>query len=656
MYAEVASAIQRIGVTADAFAGSVLKRRNRKQFYNLHNAWLTLLSDSPLDPKKPLRVLRKFSREYVDDPKGQILKMAALADRLLSGLSEDSAGYITIPFISEFADTPIFREFVAFHKTGDPLILRFLLSFLWFGKKGEFEDPDLIPVAFRKWEELEDNLRVDFDVTLYVKTLREVLESYIPALVDTTMLPVHGSGVVAEKGIGRDIEAKNNIIGFDPRVHRALFARHSNDPSRLVAQWDSRIKVSQTRSKLFFVRKTAKTARSICFEPATFMLAQQAVRLLLERTIKEGPLGRHIFIDDQTVNLLAAQYGSETRRVDTIDLSSASDSVSWGLIKRVVPPKVRYYLQATRTREVELPNGQIRSLRKFAPMGSALCFPTQCIIYAGIVITASLLWGIKVGRLKGIGNPYLSFQKLSSGRLGGSLDALEPFYVYGDDIICDSRVTPIVNDILRALGFSVNVEKSFAGRSPFRESCGGFFYNGSDVTPLLYRLPREEDGITAQSLAAVVDHVNRVGDYGYRNLHTFFLRYALDLKIPGVPKVKGKNPLFFTSAEYPEPFAIFSVKPMNEHLLHKEYVPLAHGINCECERCSSRWQRFQKTYVKCLRPIVTERRDSTHDIYHFIQWQRSKYGREVKNPPVFAGGTTRSLPYEAGIGWGWMPA
>jgi hypothetical protein len=58
--------------------------------------------------------------------------------------------------------------------------------------------------------------------------------------------------------------------------------------------------------------------------------------------------------------------------------------------------------------------------------------------------------------------------------------------VYGDDIIVP---TDKVNSVLAALelfGFKVNVHKSFwTGR--FRESCGGDFYEGTDVTPVKLR-------------------------------------------------------------------------------------------------------------------------------------------------------------------------
>jgi len=60
--------------------------------------------------------------------------------------------------------------------------------------------------------------------------------------------------------------------------------------------------------------------------------------------------------------------------------------------------------------------------------------------------------------------------------------------VYGDDIIVP---TALYDDLVWTLGwcgFSVNPEKSFSS-GPFRESCGGHYFNGRDITPIYLREP-----------------------------------------------------------------------------------------------------------------------------------------------------------------------
>jgi len=54
--------------------------------------------------------------------------------------------------------------------------------------------------------------------------------------------------------------------------------------------------------------------------------------------------------------------------------------------------------------------------------------------------------------------------------------------VYGDDIIVPTDIAVDLEFVLGVLGFSVNPEKSFS-TGTFRESCGGHYDGGCDVTP-----------------------------------------------------------------------------------------------------------------------------------------------------------------------------
>ena len=87
-------------------------------------------------------------------------------------------------------------------------------------------------------------------------------------------------------------------------------------------------------------------------------------------------------------------------------------------------------------------NHEIR-LKKFAPMGSALCFPIECIIFGSIVRLAN--------REKGVNTE---------------------FRVYGDDLVVDDRIFLKVIELLEVFGFRVNVDKTFFPYHPFKESCG----------------------------------------------------------------------------------------------------------------------------------------------------------------------------------------
>jgi hypothetical protein len=55
--------------------------------------------------------------------------------------------------------------------------------------------------------------------------------------------------------------------------------------------------------------------------------------------------------------------------------------------------------------------------------------------------------------------------------------------VFGDDLIVPSDCGHLILGSLRYLGFKVNRNKTF-GTGKFRESCGGEYYDGHDVTPV----------------------------------------------------------------------------------------------------------------------------------------------------------------------------
>lgn len=196
-----------------------------------------------------------------------------------------------------------------------------------------------------------------------------------------TSLPGHGPGSTADAGRTSLIE-KYLHIGCDEEL-RSVVARSGYDPMDFVLgvppTW-------RRVAKLQVVPKSALTGRTICMEPVTLQFYQQMVRRSLYRYIGSHPqLGHHIHLTDQSVNRNAACEGSKFGRLATIDMSSASDSVSWSLVEKVFSRTPLFpWLSATRSLQVELPSGETIETKKFAPMGSALCFPTMCLVFAAI--------------------------------------------------------------------------------------------------------------------------------------------------------------------------------------------------------------------------------------------------------------------------------
>lgn len=210
-------------------------------------------------------------------------------------------------------------------------------------------------------------------------------------------------------------------------------------------------------NRLSFVPKTSSISRSICTEPILNMFFQKGIGAVLEDLLSYE---FRINLDKQPIfNRRMAQKGSVDGSYGTIDLSSASDSVSLNLLKEVLPPYVMRWLSLCRSPFVTLPNGDVEELHMVSSMGNGFTFPLETLLFAVIVTSCY--------RVLGIRPRYAS-------------DHPSNFAVFGDDIIVRSDAYEFVCDALRLFGFRVNDTKSF-NTGWFRESCGGDFFRGKDI-------------------------------------------------------------------------------------------------------------------------------------------------------------------------------
>jgi len=219
------------------------------------------------------------------------------------------------------------------------------------------------------------------------------------------------------------------------------------------------------------VPKTLKTPRTISVEPSYTMLMQQSIAKPLMSYLESKRFGfRSIRFTDQSVNREWARRGSLDGSIATIDLSDASDLVPLGAVQEIfkVCPAFLQLIEDCRTRTALLPDGRIIDLKKFSSMGSALCFPVESMYFFTIVMYSLV-------RQSGKRPSRRYLQKLAS-RVA----------IYGDDILVDSSMASGVEADLEAFGLKVNRDKSFH-TGFFRESCGGDYYRGVDVTPLYVR-------------------------------------------------------------------------------------------------------------------------------------------------------------------------
>jgi len=208
-------------------------------------------------------------------------------------------------------------------------------------------------------------------------------------------------------------------------------------------------------NKLSFVNKNVTVARCISTEPTINMWFQLGIGAIIEERLKTF-FGINVS-NQPDVNRVLSYVGSRDDSFSTIDLESASDSISLQLTDILLPKSIRAYLYSVRSPTVTLPCGRVERLGMVSTMGNGYTFPLQTLIFAAVVVTAYKHLGIKP---KGFGPAEV-----------------RNFGVFGDDIIIDKKAYYLVTRILSLLGFRVNYDKTFV-QGPFRESCGADFYLG----------------------------------------------------------------------------------------------------------------------------------------------------------------------------------
>jgi hypothetical protein len=593
---------------------SVVGSENTDLYLLFIEAYLALLLDSPIDKRKPPRVLKRFLKTLLaDDPKKVIITFSSYADRILQTMNSTSDYTIAGEFLREMQGTPVFREYLHFTKTQDPACLTYVLSFLYFGKKMDFVDEDLRDTAFRDWLEIEqelDTLSIPSHIT---DALAIIMAQLIDKPCDTVLLPKHGPGSTAEGLLDPSDKLDNlSLPERDAYVFRSgSFGRTGLNRYAL----DGVPSTSEDPEAEFrLVYKNITAMRSIVMEPIIRMYLQQEVaRWLIDAMT---PVANQLIdFRDQTHNQEYAVIGSYLWDRDTIDLSAASDRIHVDLVRKVFPKGWLFYLLGTRTSVVNAGEQKVK-LNKFAPMGSALCFPVQSLLFSSILILAYLMHANNKGLedcltkdMEGLHQVRDFIRKMHVEDLylipqpGFNSRYVRP-RVFGDDLICDQQITDLVLILLTRLGLKVNSEKSFRGSSMFRESCGTYAYHGHDVTPFRFRIPHHRKTVDTKVFASLVDQANRAGDFGYVAVRSVYINYLKRCTLGGWV---GKHQLFIPFTLNRDEFGILSTRRnnlsrrrWNHHLQREEHKVL----------------RIQPRGGRKASPLMEE--------YAYNQWMRAR--------------------------------
>jgi hypothetical protein len=338
-------------------------------------------------------------------------------------------------------------------------------------------------------------------------TLRELFRHF--DLSDIS--PSHGPGAVStgekpwEKYKWRNVPTRlTDMYPFD-----AFFCASVGQVCDEHRKWSSINDESEVPARVCLVPKDSRGPRLISCEPAALQWIQQGQRKAIYSLVENHPLTKwNVFFTDQVPNQCGALLGSQIPNAAsigegyaTLDLKEASDRVSLELVRLLFPSDLCGFLEASRSLSTKLPCGRILNLRKFAPMGSALCFP----------IMALTIWSLL----------HASFS---------DTDTRESILVYGDDVVVPLRVAEDAIAVLEAFGLKVNRDKCCT-KGPFRESCGMDAYQGVCVTPLKLKtvwtcLP------SADSYESWIAYANSFYRRGYFSTYDYIVRALCQLYWP----------------------------------------------------------------------------------------------------------------------------
>lgn len=253
-------------------------------------------------------------------------------------------------------------------------------------------------------------------------------------------------------------------------------------------------------SKLGFVPKNAKTYRSICTEPVLNSFVQLGIGQVLRRRLRKVGCN----LNSQERNQELARIASLRNDLATVDLSAASDTISFKVVQELLPQPWFELLHYARSPSYYY-EGKVFSFEKFSSMGNGYTFELESLIFLALARSTCAEFGV-------------SSKEVS---------------VYGDDIIIPTEVYAVFRDVLEHFGFTLNQAKSFSS-GPFRESCGKDWFFGFDVRPIYVKKE-----ISNQYLFALINNLRRASD-GF--CHKMILARSLEkLLPPSFRKIRGPD-------------------------------------------------------------------------------------------------------------------
>lgn len=394
-------------------------------------------------------------------------------------------------------------------------------------------------------------------------------------------IPRHGPGAVST---GERRDEKDQF----KRIYTALTAEypldewfffnqsHVCDSYKELESWESH---ETGTAKVVLVPKDSRGPRLISCEPLEYQWIQQSQMSVLVQHLERHPYTRgKVNFTDQSVNQRLAALGSLRNEWDTLDLSEASDRVSVAMLKALFPDNWVRALMASRSSATKLPDGRVVTLKKFAPMGSAVCFPVEALCFWALCVAVQCIQGHRSRKT-----------------------VMNETFVYGDDIVVRCGNHAAIDQLFNSVGLKLNAKKCCVGTTFFRESCGFDAFHGQKVTPLRWRATSVI--VSASNLATTTAFSNAAWSEGWVRTARYLEERirASGFYVPVVPTLKPSCIAFVR----PE-FRLGAYPWMRTKVRHckRTFKPLVYGpmVRAQTVRSArSGWSKLLQHHVERLR-------------------------------------------------------
>lgn len=351
-------------------------------------------------------------------------------------------------------------------------------------------------------------------------TARSLIKRVLANASPYAGLPRHGPGAVST---GENPGEKHVFKRYYQRLAERFpydhwFFTNSTHLCDELASLDAMEELEYGTAKVVLVPKDSRGPRLISCEPLEYQWIQQSLMSVLVTTLENHPMTRgFVNFTDQSINQKMALLGS-VPPFDwcTLDMKEASDRVSLELVKALFPEEWFHALYACRTPQTRMPDGSLVQMKKFAPMGSAVCFPVEALVFFALSVSSLIHYTDTPLR-----------------------KAVSQVYVYGDDIICHTANHGVIGSTLELFGLKLNRDKCCVA-GPFKESCGMDAFYGASVTPVRVRTTWSHVR-KSSALSSYVALHNAMYDRGWYNSAEYILEQIQLIWKWTIPVVSDRN-------------------------------------------------------------------------------------------------------------------